>query len=177
MATTLTPEIVAMPTAADRVTQTLSDSIDALERARTTIRTVTERIAYPHRGITLRFATLLRDCVTLHRHDANEQELRQLPIAMHALIDDLFHPVTPDLRLLVARQESENDRREQGIQDLRLIQGDSPFLMEEHAKALELDAASALSYARVLREEARRLRQSGEIGRARLGLQPQVQAS
>lgn len=162
-----------MPTIPATPTRTPADSVDVAERARVAVLAVTDRIGYPHRGIAARLGVLLRDLVTLRAYGVNEAEMRLVSVAVDGVIDDLCHPVTPDMERVVARHESDADRKEDAIADLRLIEGDSPMLMDEHAKALEIDAASARTYARVLRHRARQLRGTGEAARARLGLAAQ----
>lgn len=139
--------------------------IDCVERASTAFRAASEDIGGPIAGPTARLAGVMRDVVRLRERGYSATRLRLVAFALMAVIDDLEGPVTPEMEEVVARHESMNDAKEQMKQDERTICGDSPYRMEEHARALELDAASSLTYARVLRHKARKLRTEREVER------------
>ena len=141
------------------------DAIDCVERASTAFRAASEDIGGPIAGPTARLASVMRDVVRLRERGFSATRLRLVAFALMAVVDDVEGPVTPEMEEIVARHESRNDAAEQMKQDERVICGDSPFRLEEHARALELDAASSLTYARVLRHKARRLRTEREIER------------
>jgi hypothetical protein len=147
-----------------------ADGIDLPERARVTALSVVERTSYPHRALMRDLMVIGNAIQRLHSTGHNETELRLISQFADALIDDLFHTITPDMEQIVARHESMADQREQAIQDLRLINGDSALLKEEHAKALEIDAASGRTYARVLRRLAARERKAQAVARSRFNL-------
>jgi len=147
-------------------------TIDVVRRATVAVKGAVDRVRYPHRGITARFAVLLRDLVTLRNNDVNECEARLLSAALDGVIDDLYHPLTHEQDRIIARIAADADRGEDGMRDLRLIEGDSAHLLEEHARKLDLQASSSRALARSLRAKARVMRQTAEAGRERLGLQP-----
>jgi hypothetical protein len=135
------------------------DPIDVVTRAQTAVLAMTDRVAYPHRGITSRLAVVMRDLVTLaRRYGVNESEMRLVETAIAGLIDDLAHPLGDEAERVASRWESDHDRGEDAVQDLRQIEGDTPYLLEEHAKRLDQQAASSRTLARVLRAKARKLR-------------------
>lgn len=138
--------------------------IDCVERASTAFRAASEDIGGPIAGPTSRLAAAMRDIVRLKERGFSTTRLRLAAFAYMAVIDDVEGPVTPEMEEVVARHESRNDAAEQMKQDERIC-GDSPWKMEEHARALELDAASSLTYARVLRHKARKLRTEREVER------------
>lgn len=144
-------------------------SIDIERRAHAAVIAAAERTGTPHR-LTARHVMVLMEaldrCVDVHRW--NEAEVRQVVFALSGWVDDKFQPITSEMRQVVALHESMNDAREQALQDKRLIDGDTPFAKEEHARALEMDAASSLAYARVLRYEARQMRREREVAVQRL---------
>lgn len=146
--------------------------IDVYTRAQNAVMTLTERVGYPHRGMSSRLAVAMRDLVTLaKRYGVNEPEARLIPVCIDGLIDDLYHPLTPDAERIARRLESDHDRAEDGVQDLVGIEGESATLLEEHAKRLDQQAASSRTLARCLRAKARQLRNTRTVARARLGLE------
>jgi hypothetical protein len=151
------------------------DAIDVYERAQAAVIAMTDRVDYPHRGISSRLGVAFRDMVILaKRYGVNEAEMRVVETALAGLIDDLYHPLGSDAERLARRIESDNDRAEDGVQDLTLIEGETPTLLEDHARKLDAQAASSRTLARVLRAKARKLRLEKQMNitatRERLGL-------
>lgn len=159
-----------MQTAPATSPRTNADSIDVAERARVAVLALTERIGHPHRGIAARLAVLLRDIVTLRTLGVNETEIRLVATCVDGVIDDLYHPLCPQADQILARLESDADRAEDGVSDLRLIEGDTGRLLNDHARRLDAQATSSRALARSLRAKARVMAEGRDISRVRLGL-------
>ena len=145
-------------------------AINCSDRAHAAVVSLVDRIGHPHRGISARLAVLLRDLVNLgtlpERERPTEAEMRAVVQCVEGVIDDMYRPITPEMRAVVRHHESMRDAQEQMKQDDRLNNGDTPFRKREHAKALRLDAAASISYARVLEWEARHEEVEKEVHRA-----------
>jgi len=143
---------------------------DLHERARRVVMQATARTTYPHRAATKELIGFMVCVLRLHEAGLTTGELRMLPEAVHGLIDDLSGPVTADHLEAAARQESDADRREDSVQDLRLIAGDSTLRREQHAELLEDAASKGRVLARVLRSLVRHERAARETARQRFDL-------
>jgi hypothetical protein len=154
--------------------RTNADSIDVAERARVAVLALTDRVGYPHRGIASRLGVLLRDLVTLRMLGVNEAEIRLVATCVDGVIDDLYHPLCPQAEQILARLESDADRAEDGVSDLRLIEGDTGRLLNDHARRLDAQATASRALARSLRAKARALAEghgvARDVARVRLGL-------
>lgn len=138
-----------MQTIAVPLDQTGTETIAVYDRSHAAVLEATKRSGYPHRALTTRLASFLG---TMLDADLNEMEMRQLADTIDAAIDDRWHPVTSlEAKRAVLRAESDADRAEDAISDLRLIETDCPVHMEEHANRLDRQSVTSRAASRVLR--------------------------
>lgn len=110
-------------------------------------------------GPAARLAASMRDIVRkCQAGELSEIGARTIETTLAGLIDDLYHPLGEDAERVARRTESDADRAEDAAQDVAAIEGQSAFALEEHARRLDLQAASSRRLARVLRQKARALR-------------------
>lgn len=144
-----------MQTLAVPLPQTESEPIAVYDRAHAAVVAAVQRSGFPHRAITSSLATLMG---RLLDSDLNEDEMRIVEAALSAVIDDRWHPVaTPDQVRAVLQTGFDADRGEDAIRDIRLVDGDCPVHIEEHARRMDRQAATSRSSARVLWAQVRKL--------------------
>ncbi len=145
-----------------------TNQIDSQVRAAVT--PVCERLGVRSWKRAARLCAVLRDIDELVSEGASETELRLISGLIDSHIDERFAGPNGTDDKTADRHELEMDTAEDKIDGLFAIEGESATLCDEHAFALEKQAAASRVRARRRRKQARAIRSHRATARVRVGL-------